>query len=191
MIINKVAITGYKAQELGIFQEEHPGVRVIQQALEEKLRSLIEQGLEWVLLSGQLGVETWAADVVISLQKEFPQLHFAIVTPFLEQEKNWNDAKKEKYQEIMQHANFTSSITNRPYEAPWQFVEKNKWFLTHSDALLIVYDDENEGSPKYMYELAQKYMENHAYECIKIDAYDLQMIAEEIQMKEWNNQHDF
>lgn len=128
MIINKVAITGYKAQELGIFQEEHPGVRVIQQALEEKLRSLIEQGLEWVLLSGQLGVETWAADVVISLQKEFPQLHFAIVTPFLEQEKNWNDVKKEKYQEIMQHANFTSSITNRPYEAPWQFVEKTNGF---------------------------------------------------------------
>lgn len=190
MHIKKVVITGYKAHELGIFDEKHLGVQVIQKAIEEKLRMLIEQGLEWVLLSGQLGVETWAAEVVHTLQNEFPQLQYAVITPFLEQEKNWNDVKKEKYQEILQRANFTSSITNKPYEAPWQFIEKNKWFLTHSDALIIVYDDENEGSPKYMYELTQKYMEKNIYEFFKIDAYDLQMIAEDLQMKEWENRDE-
>ncbi|MDS8740888.1 SLOG family protein, partial [Streptococcus pneumoniae] len=95
-----------------------------------------------VILSGQLGVETWAAEAVIELQEEFPQLHFAILTPFEDQEKNWNEAKQEKYEFLLSQADFHRSLTNKPYEAPWQFVEKNKFFLRNSDGILLVYDEE-------------------------------------------------
>lgn len=185
--MKKIVVTGYKAHELGIFQDSHPGIAIIKKALSDKIKILVEEGLEWVLLSGQLGVEAWAAEVVFELQEDFPQLQCGIFTPFLEQEKNWNDQKKEKYQEMLQKANHVASLTNRPYEAPWQFIEKNKWLITHSDGILLVYDEENEGSPKYIRDLAEKYMENHDYELMKIDAYDLQMIAEEIQMNQWDS----
>ena len=36
---------------------------------------------------GQLGVEIWAAEVVMELQMEYPHLKYAVITPFLEQEK--------------------------------------------------------------------------------------------------------
>lgn len=188
--IKKLTVTGYKAHELGIFQDSHPGVEIIKKALYDQLEVLVQEGLEWIFLSGQQGVETWAAEVIWSLQEEYPELQYAVMTPFLDQEKNWKEPKKEKYQEIIHAADFVTSLTNKPYEAPWQFVEKNKWFITHSDALLVVYDDENEGSPKYIKQLAEKYMDNHDYELFIIDAYDLQLIAEEIQQNSWDSQNE-
>ena len=34
-------------------------------ALRRKLTAFVEDGLEWVIISGQLGVELWAAEVVL------------------------------------------------------------------------------------------------------------------------------
>ncbi|GAA3327349.1 hypothetical protein GCM10020331_066930 [Ectobacillus funiculus] len=50
------------------------------------MTAFLEEGLEWVLISGQLGVELWTAEVVFELQMEYPDLKLAVFTPFLEQE---------------------------------------------------------------------------------------------------------
>lgn len=80
-------ITGYKPHELGIFNDKHPGIPIIKKALENRLRNLLDEGLEWVIISGQQGVETWSVEVVLTLKEEFPDLKYAVITPFLEQEK--------------------------------------------------------------------------------------------------------
>lgn len=190
MTIKRLAVTGYKAHELGIFNDNHPGLPVIKEALKNRLTTYIEEGLEWVLVSGQLGIETWTVEVVWELQQTYPDLKYAIMTPFLDQEKNWNDQKKMHYQDMMARADFTTAITNRPYEAPWQFVEKNKFFVLHSDGYLIVYDEDQEGSPKYVKRLVEMYIDKHdpTYTLMTIDAYDLQVVGEEIQERLWAEQ---
>ncbi|WP_017378700.1 SLOG family protein [Paenisporosarcina sp. TG-14] len=185
-MIKRLVITGYKQHEIGVFDDKHPGVGYIKKALENHLIQLIEDGLEWVILSGQLGVETWAAELVIELKETYPELKYAIITPFLEQEKNWNDTKKEKYHMICAKADFQTSVTKKPYEGASQFIEKNKFIIRNSDGLLIIYDEENEGSPKFMKELALKYAERQDYHIISISADDLQMIAEEEQQNNWS-----
>nr|WP_147608282.1 DUF1273 domain-containing protein [Kurthia massiliensis] len=188
--MKRLAVTGYKAHELGIFNDNHPGLPVIKEALKNRLTTCIEEGLEWVLVSGQLGIETWTVEVVWELQQTYPDLKYAIMTPFLDQEKNWNDQKKMHYQDMMARADFTTAITNRPYEAPWQFVEKNKFFVLHSDGYLIVYDEDQEGSPKYVKSLVETYIDKHdpTYTLMTIDAYDLQVVGEEIQERLWAEQ---
>lgn len=184
-MIKRLLVSGYKAHELGIFNDQHPGVNIIKKALADQLRTLLEQGLEWVIVSGQLGVETWAAECVWELQEEYPHLQYAVITPFLEQQANWNDEKKEKYEQIIMLADYHISLTNKPYEAPWQFVEKNKFLLRNSDALLIVYDEENEGSPKFLKQMAEQFEENTGYTLLKITADDLQLIAEDLERAQW------
>ncbi|MBG9456792.1 hypothetical protein ABE61_23135 [Lysinibacillus sphaericus] len=184
-MLERIIITGYRPHELGIFNDKHPGIAIIKKALENRLRLLIDEGLEWIIISGQQGVETWAAEVVLTLKKEFPHLKYSIITPFLEQEKNWQDHKKEKYQALVAQADFVTSVTKKPYEAPWQFIEKDKFIIQNTDGLLLIYDEENEGSPKYMKRLAEKYMETHDYSLLMITAYDLQVVAEEIQQQDW------
>ncbi|MFJ7733357.1 SLOG family protein [Lysinibacillus sp. NPDC097231] len=184
-MLQRIIITGYKPHELGIFNDKHPGIGIIKKALEDRLRILIDEGLEWVIISGQQGVESWGAEVVLLLKKEYPDLKYAVITPFLEQEKNWQEHKKEKYQSLVAQADFVTSVTKKPYEAPWQFIEKDKFIIQNTDGLLLVYDDENEGSPKYMKRLAEKNMETHNYTLLMITAYDLQVIAEEMQQQDW------
>ncbi|MEG0259045.1 MAG: DUF1273 domain-containing protein [Lysinibacillus sp.] len=184
-MLQRIIITGYKPHELGIFNDKHPGIPIIKKALEDQLRILIDEGLEWVIISGQQGIETWAAEVTVILKAEFPQLQLAVITPFLEQEKNWNDLKKEKYQTIIAAADFVTSVTKKPYEAPWQFIEKDKFIIQNTDGILFVYDEDNDGSPKYMKRLVEKYMETHEYNMLIINAYDLQIIAEEMHREDY------
>jgi len=184
-MIKRLVLTGYKQHELGVFDEKHPGIKYIKKALENRLIPLVDDGLEWIILSGQLGVETWAAELIIEMKTTYSQLKYAIITPFLEQDQKWNESKREKYRMICEKADFHTSVTKRPYEGPWQMIEKNKFIIRNSDGLLIVYDEENEGSPKFLKELAVKYGEKHDYPILSITADDLQLVAEEEQQNLW------
>jgi uncharacterized phage-like protein YoqJ len=177
--VKVLSVSGYKTFELGIFQNDHPGAVIIKKALKKELVRFIEEGLEWVLISGQLGVELWAAEAVFELQMEYPDVKLAVITPFLEQEKNWNEKNKEWYGSILAQADFIDSVTKKPYEKPWQFRLKNQFFIDKSDALLLVYDLEKEGSPKYFYEMAQHSQKSRNYPIQLITFYDLQMAVEE------------
>ncbi|RAS84920.1 DUF1273 domain-containing protein [Priestia endophytica] len=174
-----VTITGYKPFELGVFSSSHPGIDYIKKGIKRRLLSFIEQGGEWVLISGQLGVELWSAEVVLDLQLEYPDLKLAILTPFLHQEENWNEENKEFYEFICGSADFFDSISKKKYENPSQFRAKNQIFMAKSDSMIIVYDENNEGTPQYMYKLAQKKAETGNYPIDVITMDDLQEIVNE------------
>jgi len=183
-LIKVLTISGYKPFEIGIFKKDHPSVLFIKAAIKKFLLPMIEDGLEWVLISGQLGVELWAAEVIFEIQKEFPNLKLAVITPFLEQEASWNETNREWYESVLAGADYIDSVSKKGYEKPWQFRLKNQFFIEKSDGLLLLYDHEKEGSPKYLYELAIQYQKNHAFSIDLITFYDLQMIVEEEQYKQ-------
>lgn len=178
-----VAVTGYKPFEIGVFSNDHPGVEYIKKAIRKRLLSFLEEGLEWVIISGQLGVELWAAEVVFDLQMEYPDLKLGVFTPFLEQEENWNETNKEYYEFILSQADHVDSITKRKYESPEQFRLKTQFFIEKSDALLALYDEEKPGSPQYMVKAAKKKTEVENYHHSFILFSDLQDIIEEEQWR--------
>lgn len=182
-LIKVLAISGYKPFELGIFKNDHPAVMFIKTALKKELTSMMEAGLEWVLISGQLGVELWAAEVVFELKPEFPDVKLAVITPFFDQEASWSENNKEWYKSILAQADFIDSVTKKGYEKPWQFRLKNQFFIEKSDSLLLFYDQEKEGSPKYIYEMAIQYQNKHSYPIQLVTFYDLQVIVEEEELK--------
>jgi uncharacterized phage-like protein YoqJ len=181
----KIAVvSGYKPFEIGVFKNNDPAVSYIKLALKNALTALVEEGLEWVIISGQLGTELWAAETVFDLQLEgYNELQLAVITPFLNQEENWNDANKEIYEFVLSQADFVDSVTRKPYEKPWQFRLKNQFFVNKSDTLLLFYDSEKEGSPKYLYEAAKNQQEKADYEIRLISFEDLQVLVEEEQLK--------
>lgn len=179
-----LAVTGYKPFELGIFKNDHPGVTYIKKALYRKFLTFLEEGLEWIIISGQLGVELWAAEVVFEMQIEYPHLKLAVFTPFLEQEESWKEGNREYYESILAQADHIDSITKRKYESPEQFRLKNQFLIEKSDALLAVYDEEKPGSPKYMVETAKKTGGLENYHSYFILFSDLQDIIEE---EQWNS----
>jgi uncharacterized phage-like protein YoqJ len=181
--VKRVLIMGYKASELGIFSLKHPGIAIIKKAIKKQLISLVDEGLEWVIVSGQWGVELWAAEAAIELQDLYPALQIALVTPFLEQDEKWSEDKKNYYRSILKQVNYVNSVTKSKYEGGWQFREKNKFLMHNSDGLILVYDEELEGSPKYIKALALQHTLVQAYPILSITANDLQNIADEEQME--------
>ena len=173
------AVTGYKSFEMGIFKNDEPAVDYIKKAISRHLTSLAEEGLEWVIISGQIGVELWAAEALFDLQEDYPELKLGVLTPFINQEENWKEDNKELYEMILLQADFVDSLSKLPYTAPWQFRNKNEFFLQKSDCSIILYDEEKEGSPKFFYQAARKYSESHPYDIRTIDFQDLQIMVEE------------
>lgn len=179
-------VTGYKNYELGIFDNKSKEVSFIKKAMYNRLNILAEEGLEWVLISGQMGVELWAGEAVISLKKTYRDLKLAVLTPFLNQESKWNEKNQEYYNYIIENADYVDSISKQPYVNPGQFKNRDQLLLHKSDGILILYDEEKEGSAKYIWQEAKKYKEKKPYEIIQIDFYDLQQLIEEASM-EHNN----
>jgi uncharacterized phage-like protein YoqJ len=180
-LVKVVAVSGYKPSELGIFKQNHPAISYIKAAIRKELLLFIDEGLEWIIISGQLGTELWAAEVVFELQLEYPHLQLGVITPFLEQQENWGETNKEWYESILAQADFIDSITKKKYEKPWQFRLKNQFFVEKSDALLLFYDQEKEGSPRFIYETASQYKEQNPYEIRSFGFYELQILVEEEQ----------
>lgn len=185
--MKQVLVTGYKASELGIFSDKHPGVGIIKKALKQRLQALVEEGLEWVIVSGQWGVELWAAEVALELRAEYDSLRLAVITPFLEQEENWSEQKKTVYGTILAGADYVNSVSKQKYAGPWQFKARDRFLLDNTEGLLLIYDEEQEGSPRFLLELARRHAETTPdYAIIVINGQDLQSIADEEQYRDYD-----
>ena len=55
--------------ELNIYKDDAPEVYYLKQFIAHKLKHLLDEGLEWVLIQGQMGIELWSAEVVIELKR--------------------------------------------------------------------------------------------------------------------------
>lgn len=179
-----ILVTGYKAHELGIFSNNHPGIQVIRYALKKRMLECVENGVQWFVISGQTGVELWAGEVCLELKRdEKMNVNLAILMPFLNQEEHYKDWQQELYTSIIEQADYVGTISNRPYENPIQLRQKNEFLVLKTDAMLIVYDEETDGSPKYYLSAAHRKAKNQNYPIWTINRYDLEFASEEIQQQ--------
>lgn len=56
-MVKIIYITGYKSFELNIFKDDAPEVYYLKQFIRHKLINYLDEGLEWVLIQGQMGIE--------------------------------------------------------------------------------------------------------------------------------------
>lgn len=135
-----LTVTGYKPMELNIFNEEDDRIKVIKYALEKRLIGFIEDGLEWVLISGQMGIELWTAEVVLEL-KDIYDINLGIFPPFENIASRWPEALQHKYEQLTLAADHYQPIYKGDYKGPFQFKAKDKWLVKKSDASLILMDE--------------------------------------------------
>lgn len=180
-----LAVSGYKPMEINIFAENDPRIHFIKKAIEKRLEQLIHNGLEWVIVSGQMGVELWTIEVVLDLKENY-DVQVAVFPPFENQESRWPEHLKEKYQELTMAADFYKPIYQGDYKGPYQYRAKNLFLVDKSDGCLLLVDEEFPGSNKYLWEIAKKKDE---YSIFLITPADLEEIVEEIRMSNpeyWN-----
>ncbi|SDJ68134.1 SLOG family protein [Sediminibacillus albus] len=178
-----LAVTGYKPMEMNIFKEDDPKIAYIKAAIQKKIIAFIEEGLEWVLISGQMGVELWTGEVIIELQEAY-NIKLGIIPPFQNQESRWPEAIQHKYQELTSCADFFQPLYQSEYKGPFQFKAKNKWLVEKSNGCLILLDSEYPGSCRFYHEEAQLANQSNGYPIYLITPMDLDDVVQELQMED-------
>lgn len=170
-MVKTAYVTGYKSYELNIFKDDAPEVKYLKLFLKNKLQNLVEEGLEWVLIQGQLGIEMWTAEVVLDLQQDYPELKLGVITPFQNHTERWNEQNQLKYQQIIEGADFHDSVHHAPYEGPFQFKQTDQFMLDHTDMTILIYDEEQEASPKFFKRVLVDFAEqtNYTYDVVTFD----------------------
>lgn len=162
-------ISGYRTYELGIFQDKDPKIDLIKKVIKRELIELIDEGVEWVITSGQLGVEQWAAEVVEEVRLDYPDLKQALILPFEGFGENWNEKNQMKMEEITMLMDFVESTSHKEYKDPSQLKNHQQFILDHTSQALLVYDPEKEGKTTFLYKAIQSYQEKKDYVCRLID----------------------
>lgn len=166
--------------ELNIFKVDDQRISFIKAAIRKRLIGFMEEGLEWVIVSGQMGVELWTAEVVTELQEQY-NVHLAIIPPFENQETRWPESIQEVYQNLTLVADFYKPLYAGDYKGAYQFKAKNRWLIEKSDGCLILMDEDNPGSGRYFYQ-ETKGMNN--YPVYLITPADLDDAVEEMRMQD-------
>lgn len=171
--MTSILVTGYKAFELGIFNEKDVKLKVIKAAIRRDFLDLIEQGVEWFLFLGNLGFETWALEVANALRDEGYELRTAVIFPFENHGENWNEVHQTKLA-LFRNCDFVKSAYPR-YEHPRQFREFNQFLLSHTDGAYLFYDPEKQTNLSYLYQMMTKQSD---YPIKVLDFDDLNELAE-------------
>ncbi|NGP43757.1 DUF1273 domain-containing protein [Bacillaceae bacterium SIJ1] len=189
--IKSIAISGYKPYELGIFKANHPGIKVIRTVLHSKLIEQVETGVEWFISSAQTGVELWAMDIVQTLQADYPHVKTAILPPFFGWEERWSPQEQELFQSLLSQADYAKYITERPYESPTQLRIRNAFLVKHTDGLLLLYDEEQQGTPQYILKEARAKQAANTYEINWITIEDVSEAERMMQELEGDGRNDW
>ena len=167
-------VSGYRSFELGVFKDDDPKVAIIKKCLKEEIKSYIEEGVTWILTTGQFGVEQWTIEIVDELKVDYPEIKQGIIFPFIEFGSNWNEKNQMKLTQLKQKVDFVDSVSHQPYKDPSQLKNHQSFMLQKTQAALLVYDPENEGKTKWLYQAILKKQDTGEYDCRLIDFDQLQ-----------------
>ncbi|MFC6278323.1 DUF1273 domain-containing protein [Streptococcus moroccensis] len=168
----RLLLSGYRHTDLGLFNEKDPRVLVIKEAIKRDLMHFLDDGLEWLIFTGNLGFEYWVLEEALRL-KEAYDLQLACIFPFETHGENWSDQNQEKLAKF-KTLDFVTAAYKR-YENPGQFRDYNTFLIDHTDGAYLFYDPENETNLKYLYEKLHT-QDNYFLKLLRFD--DLNEIAE-------------
>lgn len=174
-------VTGYRSYELGVFTNNDPKVKVIKYLLKKHFEQKFNDGLEWVITGGQLGVEQWAAEAAVELKEEYPELKVSLMYPFSEFGSQWNEQNRMLLSDLESKVDFCASISKQPYQSPAQLKNFQKFMLDHTDEATMIYDPEYPGKPKYDFQAIERYGKTHDYPVTMFEMDNLQDAANEFQ----------
>ena len=122
--------------------------------LEEAIVSLIHSGYLYFGAGGGLGFDTLAAQTVLRLRKNYPQIKLIRVLLCISQADRWAPEDVKTYREIMKQADKVV-YTSQDY-TPGCMFKRNRHLVDYSSAC-ICYLAKKSGGTTYTVEYARKY----------------------------------
>lgn len=120
--------------------------------LEVLVLELIADGIRYFYAGGALGFDTLAAETVLRLRDQFPQIRLILALPCHEQTRGWSAASVERYESILRRANeviYTSEHYTRGC------MQRRNRFMVDYSAVCVAYCTRATGGSAYTLQYAR------------------------------------
>ena len=132
--------------------ETDPRFHVLLKRMEVAIENALQSGAKRFICGNALGVDTWAAQIVLRKKKENPEIQLEIALPFY-----GHNSDSSVCEEIQKEADFVH-VVSKAKSRTAAFFERNQYMVDNSDIIVAVYDDQKSkksGTQKTM-EMAKK-----------------------------------
>lgn len=138
MGIKSCAFTGHRPDKFSFkYNEESPDCKKCKTTLKKVIIRLCYSGVTKFYTGMAIGIDIWAAEIVLSLQKEF-DLELYCIIPFKGQEDNWSYEYQERYRHILECCRDEVYI-NEDYDKR-SYKKRNKFLVDNAEVLVAVFD---------------------------------------------------
>ncbi len=114
--------------------------------LDLQIRHLIDTGTIDFITGGALGFDTLAAQTVLHLQTEFPQIRLILALPCKDQDKAWTQAHRNRYRDICQRADEIYYLAER--YSPGCMMHRNRFMVDNSTSCVFYLTNQQSGTYK-------------------------------------------
>lgn len=121
--------------------------------LEAAILELIADGIRYFYAGGALGFDTLAAETVLRLRDQFPQIHLILALPCREQTRGWSAASVKRYESVLRRANEVIYTSEHYTRGCMQ--RRNRFMVDHS-AVCVAYCTRATGGSAYTLQYARK-----------------------------------
>ena len=167
-------IMGYSNFDLGLFNEKDIRLKIIKKAIRRDLESLAEEGINWMIFTGNLGFESWVLDVANEMKDEY-DFNLATIFDFKTHGENWNEANQHKLSQFKQ-VDFVKYAYPK-YEHMGQLRDYQQFLLENTDLAYFFYDPENETKLKFIDNLMKN---QEGYRIKRLTFEDLNELVENV-----------
>ena len=154
--------TGYRPEKFPFKTDEaDPACIALKKSLEARIRMMIEDGFTHFICGGARGADTFAAEAVLKLKREFPSVILEIAAPFWGQEKRWNPIDQARYHEVLEQAQKITYVCRT--EGKESYAVRNKYIVDSCDRIIDVFDGKRGGTS-----MTVNYAEKRGVEVVQI-----------------------
>lgn len=145
---NKVcSFTGHRPQNLPFGYNEHdPRCEGLKRALRDEIVRQIQSGATHFISGMALGVDMYAAEIVLDLKREYPYITLEAAIPCETQAIKWRESDRDRYYTIIEHCD-KETLVQKQYSADCM-QHRNRYMVDHSDVVIAVWNGQPDGTGK-------------------------------------------
>ena len=148
MSVSSCAFTGHRPDRFCFkYDEDDERCVKLKALMQEQIGDLIVGGVNEFFTGMALGVDQWAAEIVLDFKKNHPDIKLTAVLPCETQADSWSEEQRERYFNTLPLCDDVVTL-HKHYTRSCMF-ERNRYLVDHAEFLLAVFDGGEKGGTAY------------------------------------------
>lgn len=134
----RCCFTGHRPDKVG------KNENFIKEQLRKCIKDAIQEGYLTFISGMAMGVDMWAAEIVIEEKENNPEIKLVCASPYPDFEKNRSLADRIKYQFVIENSDYIINVSDKYTRFCFQI--RNMWMVDRADRVIAVYNGSRGGT---------------------------------------------